>query len=73
LNFAQDQAEFCGKRFRVAGRVERLILEWSGELRTIANTVELEEATCHGRMCRSCPRNCYHLWREIWLRRASGS
>ncbi len=72
LGFAPDQAEFCGKRFRVAGRVERLILEWSGELRPIANTVELEEATCHGRMCRSCPRNCYHLWREIWLRRVSG-
>jgi hypothetical protein len=69
LGFVPDQAEFCGKRFRVAGRVERLILEWSGELRPIANTVELEEVTCHGRMCRSCPRNCYHLWREIWLRR----
>ncbi len=73
LGFAPDQAEYCGKRLRVAGRVERLILEWSGELRLIANTVELEEATCHGRMCRSCPRNCYHLWREIWLRRVPGS
>jgi hypothetical protein len=72
LGFAPDQAEFCGKRLRVAGRVEKLILEWSGELRSIANTVELEEATCHGRMCRSCPRNCYHLWREIWLRRVPG-
>jgi hypothetical protein len=69
LGFAPDQAEFCGKRFRVAGRVGKIILEWSGELRTISNTVELEEVTCHGRMCRSCPRNCYHLWREIWLRR----
>jgi hypothetical protein len=73
LGFAPDQAEFCGKRFRVAGRVEKLILEWSGELRNITNTVELEEVTCQGRMCRSCPRNCYHLWREIWLRRVSDS
>jgi len=72
LGFAQAQAEFCGKRFRVAGRVERIILEWSGELRPITNSVELEAATCHGRMCRSCPRNCYHLWREIWLRRVPG-
>jgi hypothetical protein len=72
LGFAPEQADFCGKRFRVAGRVERLILEWSGEMRPITNTVELEEATCHGRMCRSCPRNCYHLWREIWLRRVAG-
>jgi len=72
LGFAPEQAEFCGKRLRVAGRVERLILEWSGEMRTVTNTVELDEATCHGRMCRSCPRNCYHLWREIWLRRVAG-
>jgi hypothetical protein len=72
LGFAPEQAEFCGKCFRVAGRVERLILEWSGEMRPTTNTVELEEATCRGRMCRSCPRNCYHLWREIWLRRVEG-
>jgi hypothetical protein len=72
LGFAPDQAAFCGKRFRVAGRVDKLILEWSGEMRSIANTVKLEELTCHGRMCRSCPRNCLHLWREIWLRRVPG-
>ncbi len=72
LGFAPDQAEFCGKRLRVAGRVEKIILEWSGELKNVKNTVELEQSTCHGRMCRSCPRNCYHLWREIWLRRVPG-
>jgi hypothetical protein len=72
LGFAPDQAAFCGKRYRVAGRVEKLILEWSGEMHTIANTVKLEELTCRGRMCRSCPRNCLHLWREIWLRRVPG-
>ncbi len=72
LGFVPDQAAFCGKRYRVAGRVEKIILEWSGEMRSVANTVKLEELTCHGRMCRSCPRNCLHLWREIWLRRAAG-
>jgi hypothetical protein len=73
LAFAREQAVFCGKRLRVAGRVEKIVIESSGEMRTIANTVELEQATCLGRMCRSCPRNCYHLWREIWLRRAPES
>jgi hypothetical protein len=72
LGFAPEQAEFCGKRLRVAGRVEKLILEWNGKIHPIANTVELEEATCKGSMCRYCTRNCYHLWREIWLRRMSG-
>ncbi|HEY4760023.1 MAG TPA: hypothetical protein VIH42_05525 [Thermoguttaceae bacterium] len=72
LGFGSDQAAFCGKRYRVAGRVEKIILEWSGEMKTVANTVKLDELTCHGRMCRSCPRNCLHLWREIWLKRVPG-
>jgi hypothetical protein len=69
LGFAPDQAEFCGKRYCVAGRVDKLIQEWSGEMQSITNTVELESVNCNGRLYRSCPRNCYHLWREIWLRR----
>ncbi|MGW8258395.1 MAG: hypothetical protein ACWGMZ_12995 [Thermoguttaceae bacterium] len=72
LGFASEQAFFCGKRYRVSGQVKKIILEWSGEMRDVTNTVKLEEITCNGRICRSCPRNCLHLWREIWLRRVSG-
>jgi hypothetical protein len=70
LGFATGQAEFCGKRFRVAGRIEKVIIEWTGEMKAVNDTVALEDVFCHGRMCRSCPRSCYYLWREIWLRRA---
>ena len=72
LGFILDQAAFCRKRYRVAGRVHKIILEWSGEMRTVTNTVKLEELTCQGWLCRSCPRNCLFLWREIWLRRVPG-
>ena len=69
LGFGEGMAEFCGGRYRVAGRVDKLILEWSGEMRRLANTVTLEGVACDGLDHRGCPRDCYHLWREIWLKR----
>ncbi len=69
LGFGPEMARFCGRRLRVARRVERLIVEWTGELRTLSDTVALEGAICDGLAFRGCPRACYHLWREIWLRR----
>jgi hypothetical protein len=72
LGFAPDQKHFCGKRFRVTGRVERMILEWTGELKKLSDTVALDAAHCDGGLCRACPRNCYFLWREDWLKRVDG-
>lgn len=59
----------CGGRYRVASRVERVVVEWSGQLRRIGHTVALEGVTCDGLAQRGCPRDCYHLWREAWLMR----
>jgi hypothetical protein len=72
LGFAPDQKHFCGKRFRVTGRVERMILEWTGELKKLNDTVALDAVHCDGGLCRACPRNCYFLWREDWLKRVDG-
>lgn len=69
LGFAPDMLRFCGRTYRVARRVERTVLEWSGELRQLRDTVALEGVTCSGIDQHCCPRSCYHLWREIWLRR----
>jgi hypothetical protein len=69
LGFSPEMAKFCDCRFRVLRRIERVIIEWSGELRQITNTVILDGATCTGMARRCCPRDCYHLWRESWLRR----
>jgi len=71
LGFAPEMAECCGQRYRVAGRVERLILEWSGEMKPISDTVVLEGVTCNGLSRRGCPRDCHQLWREAWLKRAN--
>jgi hypothetical protein len=69
LGFGGNMVDYCGGRYRVANRVDRLILEWSGEMRNLTDTVSLEEVTCDGLDKRGCPRLCYHLWREIWLKR----
>jgi len=71
LGFAPDMSRYCGRRFRVGRRVDRMILEWSGEMRPLSHTVTLESVICQGIGLRRCPRSCHHLWREIWLKRVT--
>lgn len=70
LEFAPGMDEHCGGRYRVVGRVERMIDEQTGEMRALRNTVVLEDVRCSGRCARGCPRSNALFWREIWLRRA---
>jgi hypothetical protein len=70
LDFAPGMENYCGRRFRVAQRVERIILEATGEMREVADTVLLEDVFCDGFCSRGCPRANTLYWREIWLRRA---
>jgi hypothetical protein len=69
LGFSPEMSTFCGKRFQVLRRIEQVIVEWTGEMRPITNTVILDGVTCTGMARRCCPRDCYHLWREVWLKR----
>ncbi len=69
LVFTTDMVRFCGETFRVARRVEKGVLEWSGQMCQFRNTVALEGATCSGIAVGCCGRRCYHLWREAWLER----
>lgn len=65
---------FCGREFAVAERFDRMILETSGKLRKLTNTVTLEGCDC---LCwyrlGSCPRGDHSSWREIWLERVGDS
>jgi len=63
--------KFCGKRYRVLKRVERILLESNGELREMRNTVLLEGALCDGSEFSKCDRSCFHFWREAWLARVA--
>jgi hypothetical protein len=68
LLWMPGMARFCGKQYRVRKRVERIMLESTGQLRKIRNTVLLDGVMCEDLY--GCDRSCFHYWREAWLRRA---
>ena len=70
LRFNPEMAEFCGKRFRVYKRLDKIIVETTGELRNIRTpTVLLEGVLCDGRAHGGCDRSCFCFWREAWLKK----
>lgn len=69
LVFLPDMVRFCGGTYRVARRVEKGVVEWTGQMHRFGNTVALEGVTCSGTVLGCCGRRCYHLFREAWLER----
>ncbi len=70
LEFPPYMLPFLGRKFQVERRVTRVIAEKTGELRELQHTVALAGVTCDGYgRWGGCPRDAFHLWREIWLRR----
>ena len=67
LAFGGDMADQCGRRFRVLRRVEHLIAEDTGRLRSVRDTVILDGSICDRYF--GCARGMPFLWREAWLRR----
>ncbi len=70
LLWMPNMARFCGKRYRVYKRVETVMVESTGEIRRLKNTVLLEGVLCEHLY--ECDRSCFHFWREAWLRRPEG-
>jgi len=71
LYFTPDMAELCGRDERVERRLEKIIVDGTGQMRQMRNTVYLEGAHCGCSHVAfgGCPRNEYSYWREIWLHR----
>ncbi|HLB00415.1 MAG TPA: hypothetical protein VJO14_03430 [Bacteroidota bacterium] len=72
LELSAEMIPFCNKKMRVMSRVNRIILEISGQMQSINDSVILEGSSCDGTFHRGCPRDNLFLWREIWLRRIDG-
>lgn len=71
LWFSPDMRLLCGKRRRVERRIDRIIVDGTGEMRRLRNTVYLEGSMCgcpHVAFG-GCSRGEFVYWREIWLRR----
>jgi hypothetical protein len=71
LYFTPAMGRSCGERFRVERKLEKIIVDGTGEMRELHNTAFLEGSMC-GCACVAfggCPRGEFNYWREIWLRR----
>jgi hypothetical protein len=71
LYFSPDMGRLCGEQRRVERRIDKIIVDGTGQMRQMHNTVYLEGSVCG---CASvafggCPRGEFAYWREIWLRR----
>ncbi|HYV64984.1 MAG TPA: hypothetical protein VE964_02000 [Myxococcales bacterium] len=74
LWFDREMLLFCGKKFRIRRRIERLVDEKTGRfIRLKSDCFTLEGAVCSGERSFGrwfCPRAIYPYWRECWLRRS---
>ncbi|MEI6083169.1 MAG: hypothetical protein WCS70_02590 [Verrucomicrobiota bacterium] len=70
MTFGTCMTPFCGRQYRVKSRLDHMILEMTGQMRELSNTVVLEDVTCRCPMVvGGCPRKDSLYWREIWLKR----
>ena len=71
LIFSPDMRLLCGRQQPVERRIEKIIVDGTGEMRQLRNTVYLEGSHCGCFYALGgCPRDEYSYWREIWLQRA---
>ena len=75
LYFSPDMRLLCGQRRRVERRIEKLIVDGTGEMRKLHDTVFLEGSHCGCPYIAlgGCSRCEFVYWREIWLRRCDDS
>jgi hypothetical protein len=71
LYFTPAMRLLCGEPHRVDRKLEKIIVDGTGEMRRLRNTVYLENSSCGCAHVAfgGCPRNEFAYWREIWLRR----
>jgi len=72
LAFTSEMRKYCGKRFKVLRRVNKLLVESiPGGLRSIKDAVILEGVVCTGEIHGGCGKACPLLWKEAWLKRVN--
>jgi len=66
LMFDTPMGAYCGQRFQVENQLRKIIVEETGQMVSLTNTVLLQNNVCSA--C-GCPRANRFYWREIWLKR----
>ena len=69
LPFMTEMTRYCGRRFMVDKRVEKVCdtIQYTGSRRML-NTVVLEDLRCDGSAHDGCQADCRFFWKESWLR-----
>ena len=74
LYFTPDMRRLCGQHCQVDRPLERIIVDGTGEMRSMHNTVYLKDGMCGCTYALGgCPRGEFSYWREVWLQRPSSS
>jgi hypothetical protein len=74
--FLRPMSKFCGRRVRVARRVDHFFDERTWRMLKCKNVVLLEGTHCDGAGhpdTRGCDRMCFYFWRTEWLEREPDS
>jgi hypothetical protein len=72
LPFMPEMLRFCGSRFRVYRRVDKINdMKTKTGLRRLRNTVTLEGLRCDGSGHDGCQAECQILWKDAWLQRVT--
>jgi hypothetical protein len=71
--FMNTMWQFCGQKFMVLKRVDKILDPWTNKLRKCKNLVILEGLMCHGdpTHAASCDRTCLYYWNEAWLEKTA--
>ena len=74
LHIDEEMTTYCGGRYAVSTRVERIVNERTGEMMHFQSPcIVLAGVVCKGAYSEDrllCPRRITTYWREIWLKRA---
>lgn len=70
LRYDYGANQFCGTRFLVRDRLDKIIVESTGKMLQLQGTVTLEDSTCLCYMTAfgGCSRQDLVYWREAWLK-----
>jgi hypothetical protein len=72
LPFMPEMAAYCGRRFRVDRRADKVCdtVKYTGS-RRVPNAVLLEDLRCNGSAHRGCQAECRIFWKDAWLRKVA--
>ena len=72
LPFMPEMAAYCGRRFQVAARADKVCdsVDFTGS-RRLPQAVLLEDLRCDGSGHDGCQAECRLFWKEAWLKRVS--